>query len=936
MECSNCSIVYSDILDCCPNCGTQAGSAGDHPDKNTVVDEVSDDATIVAGSMFGDNNFDGSKTSDGYQDETVVMDQSFAESQTAGERYEIIKEIGKGSFGKVYLGQDKRMFDKKVAIKHISSEFYNRKGISTLARNNLKEQFVKEPKALVNLQHPNIVYIYDVLENADGLQIVMEYVDGGTLKKLVKKNGVLDDADVLKIGISICDALSEVHEENIVHRDIKPANILMTKRGTPKLIDFGLVLDKDTDISKGLGSTMGSPPFMSPEQKKDSMQVDLLSDIYSLGATLYYAMCGYPPNFKQKDEGVLSDSVSHVILKSLEEDPKNRYQDATAFKNAMKDALLNFNREKDTDTSKHEFPCYSCSNSIPGTAVFCSFCGKDVQEVRKEKEKLFDDIINGLDKDVSLGKFDNAINKLNASKKDFDHQHFAHFQTEIDKKKEWVRRKLVQANELKVELLGYVDTAEHLINEKDYDAAKGYIKRIKRNDFKYYNVVSKKADDLSRMIDNILSEGDSLKKELTKVKSNVSDIALTGEFDQAKHKIRTLIKSIDGSLYSDVLVKAEESLEWVLSQEREGEEKRKVLNEKLGAAKSFFDKLNFTESQRIAKELSTAKGKFYQKIVDEANKITHDISSVSKKRENYEKKLKDAGEQAEKEEFSRSFALIEEVLSENTKPYEDLRNRAKEKKLNIQEQKNAYEDKIKLDGLTTKFNDSLKEAKENPKQAKTLLKPVLESLDPELDSLRIQANSIIKRVVVKKRIKMLSFLLMVATLSLSVVNYEAFLLWGTDVSVLTKQANIRKGPDTSFPVVATFTKNTRMKATWIRKSPAKNPWLRVTVPGNESAGFVSLKVLLNHNGRLPFTDGVISKNNTKMFFMGSRNSWVIKTLQKGDNIYLTDWSIDKKYQLWYEVYHKNEKGYISSGNVRLKTSFGSFNKLIEFIEHNRG
>src|SRR5882672_9001272 len=205
--------------------------------------------------------------------------------------YRLVVKIGSGGMGEVYKAEDTKL-GRTVAIKLLP--------VDTHRDANARRRFFQEAQSASSLNHPNIVTIH-AIEEVDGRDfIVMEYVEGLTLKELVERDGALPLASLLEIGIQAADALEAAHELNLIHRDIKPANIHVTTRGHAKLLDFGLAKTVRT-IAGGVdyeaptlhhltdeGTVLGTVSYMSPEQTRGEI-LDARSDIFSLGCALYEA-----------------------------------------------------------------------------------------------------------------------------------------------------------------------------------------------------------------------------------------------------------------------------------------------------------------------------------------------------------------------------------------------------------------------------------------------------------------------------------------------------------------------------------------------------------------------------------------------------------------------------------------------------------------------
>ena len=259
--------------------------------------------------------------------------------------YEIVKLLGQGGMGEVYLATDPRL-NRPVAIKILSSNL--------LPSSNLKERFRREAGLSAVLNHPNICTIYETGEAEQQTYICMEYVEGETLRERLRRSPITVQ-EVLETGIQIADALDEARKKNIVHRDIKSGNILLTSRGQVKILDFGLAkqLRDDTkqDWSQELtdahltqtGDVRGTAAYMSPEQALGKA-VDHRSDIFSFGIVLYEMLAGRLP-FQGNSTTEVVDSILHrdplpvtrfnndvpdelirILNKMLEKDPEMRYQ----------------------------------------------------------------------------------------------------------------------------------------------------------------------------------------------------------------------------------------------------------------------------------------------------------------------------------------------------------------------------------------------------------------------------------------------------------------------------------------------------------------------------------------------------------------------------------------------------------------------------------
>lgn len=254
-------------------------------------------------------------------------------------RYEIVKELGKGAMGIVYMGRDPKI-GRTTAIKTIRFDDEYEEGEAE----KLRDQFFREAETAGLLSHPNIVTIYDAGEDHDLSYIAMEFLEGVDLKLYAAKDNLLPIRQVIGIVADVADALDYAHEKGVVHRDIKPANIMLLKNGVAKVTDFGIARAAASSKTK-TGVVKGTPFYMSPEQIR-GQKVDGRSDIFSLGVVLYEMLTGVQP-FRAEDLTALiykitseepepiSDvnpkvpkAVGQIITKALVKDREQRYQRA--------------------------------------------------------------------------------------------------------------------------------------------------------------------------------------------------------------------------------------------------------------------------------------------------------------------------------------------------------------------------------------------------------------------------------------------------------------------------------------------------------------------------------------------------------------------------------------------------------------------------------
>src|SRR5947207_6061599 len=268
--------------------------------------------------------------------------------QVFSNRYRIEREIARGGMAEVYLARDESL-NRQVALKALFPEFAREP--------SFVERFRREAQAAANLNHPNIVGIYDWGQEDGTYFIVMEYVEGRSLRDLIRSEGLIDPGRAADITAEIASALAFAHRSGVVHRDVKPGNVLITPQGNVKVTDFGIARAGASDGLTQTGSVMGTATYFSPEQAQ-GLAVDGRSDVYSLGVVLYELVCGgvpfvadspvsvaykhvreepVPPSQRNTD---VPPALEQIIMSALAKDPDHRYQSA----DDMRADLLRFRR----------------------------------------------------------------------------------------------------------------------------------------------------------------------------------------------------------------------------------------------------------------------------------------------------------------------------------------------------------------------------------------------------------------------------------------------------------------------------------------------------------------------------------------------------------------------------------------------------------------
>lgn len=263
-----------------------------------------------------------------------------------GERYEVLSKIGAGGMADVYKGKD-TMLNRYVAIKVLKKEYRENK--------DFVRKFRSEAQAAAGLLNPNIVNVYDVGEDRGLYYMVMELVEGITLKEYIQKKGKLSTKEAISIAIQMCTGIEAAHKHNIIHRDIKPQNIIISKEGKVKVTDFGIARAVDSNTVSS--NAMGSVHYVSPEQARGGY-CDAKSDIYSVGITMYEMITGRVPfdgdstvsvAMKHLQENItppsqyapdMSKALEKIILKCTQKSPERRYESTTLLIQDLKRALV--------------------------------------------------------------------------------------------------------------------------------------------------------------------------------------------------------------------------------------------------------------------------------------------------------------------------------------------------------------------------------------------------------------------------------------------------------------------------------------------------------------------------------------------------------------------------------------------------------------------
>ncbi len=289
-------------------------------------------------------------------------------------RFRIIRELGRGTIGCVYLAHDP-VIDREVAIKTFLPT------MSAPERKRYEDQFINEARASGRLNHTNIVTIYEASNENHATYIAMEYLQGTELHKMLSAKQHFATGDIATIIYKLASALEYAHKNNVIHRDIKPPNIFLIGDNQPKLMDFGIARAPNRVADEFAGTNdapftlyckenlLGTPNYMSPEQAQCN-QVDHRTDIYSLGAVMYEMLCGHRA-FVAPDMDQLLEKIAHrapkapheidpevpmglseIVMRAMSKRPEKRYQSAGEMALELKKFILTGKRMRQEDRRK--------------------------------------------------------------------------------------------------------------------------------------------------------------------------------------------------------------------------------------------------------------------------------------------------------------------------------------------------------------------------------------------------------------------------------------------------------------------------------------------------------------------------------------------------------------------------------------------------------
>ena len=332
-----------------------------------------------------------------------------AKGQKINDRYEIIRSIGEGGMANVYLGYD-MILDRNVAIKVLRGDLSNDE--------KFVRRFQREALSASSLAHPNIVEVYDVGEDNGLYYIVMEYIEGKTLKQLLKKRGTLTLSEAIDIMLQLTDGMAHAHDSYIIHRDLKPQNIMIKDDGQIKITDFGIAMALNSTQLTQTNSVMGSVHYLPPEQASGK-GCTIKSDIYSMGIIFYELLSGSLP-FRgdnaveialkhmrdplpslREENPAIPQSIENIIRKATAKNPKNRYEDARSMHEDLLTALDD--DRMDEPVYQYKYPEHETDNTKRIKKL------ENIEDKKEAEEDKTDEVAKKIDEEDLEEKKSNRV-----------------------------------------------------------------------------------------------------------------------------------------------------------------------------------------------------------------------------------------------------------------------------------------------------------------------------------------------------------------------------------------------------------------------------------------------------------------------------------------------------------------------------------------------
>ncbi len=814
---------------------------------------------------------------------------------------------------RVVLVNDVNMFGRKVAIKRFSHAELSRFDSTGSDSHETEEKLVAEAKIITELKHPNIIDIYFVGKYKDGVQVVMEYIEGDNLDRTIRAKGPADTESAALIGMQICEGLTMLHDRSVIHGNIRPENIMLNDQNVPKLVGFGPVPELIGPNNDDANAFEG---YMAPERLKNRER-NPRSDIYSLGAVLYFAVTGEPP--VDPDFARLPEGLVEPVTTAMNVNPDNRFSSIREMGEALSNVFIGRRHEKIISRESGDFSCYRCESPVPPTASFCPSCGIEIKMVWREKESLYRETVKSVEKMVIEGLFGDAVLKLDQVKKDFTHQHFLHLSDEIANKKIWVQEEWNKADHKKEKLLNRLKTAEAAVAGREYDSAAEIAEDIKQHREPYFKTVYNGACKVIDEINRIKSDEKRLQEELSRFHEKALSYIKRGDFETADSEIRMIIESINRPLFPEVFQEAVQEREWLKSEKEKADLVFADLKKRIDEAVIALETLNLDAALQIARSLEDIDGGYYQTIVEQSRKITEDARKIISTRKEMERNLSRVQEKASAKKYATAFHLLDRILATPGKAYENQRQRAAEAREKITLERRNY-----IEELRELYAEKLVQAEKTMVGAKTILNDIISNQDDELEDLRESAKEILRRRFIRNAFALAGVFLILLIIGIMALKSLDFSGGETSevVQIFTKRANFRTGPNTTFEVVESIKRdeNLSLLAKGVRISPDGHPWMRVYIPELDKEGYVSAKLLVNEEGRILFLNAEVITDDCKVMERPRLDSRYVGVLKKGVQVALQRWEIDDNEQIWYFCDVEGAKGYIGASNLKLLPS----------------
>ncbi|MEI6423637.1 MAG: protein kinase, partial [Lentisphaerota bacterium] len=485
-----------------------------------------------------DKSIGGIRTVSGKESATTGANSS---GRIIKDRYELNEEIGRGGFAVVYKGLDKKL-NRVIAVKVLSPQA----GLD----NATVERFQRESSIIASLNHRNILAVYDCDLDADaGYFIVMEYIEGGTLRDYLKSKGKLSIEDTVALMRGICKGMSYAHRKNLVHRDLKPANIMLTGDGdelVPKIVDFGLARSGGSSEVSISGYGMGTPYYMPPEQRRDAKSVNHTADIYAIGKVFYEMLTGeIPDNVDTEKLPSECQMLNRIITKCVKSKPEERYFSVDELLAEIEKVMSSFGKESAIEKQPvtRINVCPQCSTSNKAETKFCAKCGTGLTRKCPEcdvESSIHDGHCPSCGADIEL--FLKASTTLGSIEKYMSEKKWSR----VVKERSLLPEKIILKGKKGVEILGKIksiceDAENKQKKTKSLNDEIGTLTR--RNDFSSALI----------LVDELV--------EITEDKTSIEELKMSVLRGELLYRNNLYLKNIESGLYQEALLEGTRLLE---------------------------------------------------------------------------------------------------------------------------------------------------------------------------------------------------------------------------------------------------------------------------------------------------------------------------------------------------------------------------------------